>query len=87
MERVTCERESLSRSVGLFAFDPSLYRRPALPPDVEILDTCEALAAFAGENPVFLVTGDLGMTVRAQARGVALKQMPDEHRQQLGDET
>jgi hypothetical protein len=50
-------------------FDPALYRRLSVPPDVEILDTCEALAAYAGANPVDLVTGDLGVRVRAQARG------------------
>jgi hypothetical protein len=72
-------------AVGLYEFDPSLYRQPSAPPDVEILDTCEALAAYAGINPVKLVTGDLGMKILAQARGVHLKEMPEEYRLPLAE--
>jgi hypothetical protein len=71
--------------VGLYEFDPDLWRRPITPPDVEILDTCEALAAYAGGNPVKLITADLGMRLRAQSRGVSWEEIPDKYRQPLGD--
>jgi hypothetical protein len=72
-------------AVGLFEFDPALVRQPSVPPDVEILDTCEALAAYAGANPVNLATADLGMRLRAQARGVSYREIPDEYRQPLAE--
>lgn len=72
-------------AVGLYEFDRALWQRPIVPPDVEILDTCEALAAYAGANPVNLVTADLGMRLRAQARGVSFREVPDQYHQPLAD--
>jgi hypothetical protein len=66
-------------------FDPTLYRRAALPPDGEILDTCHALTTFAGDNAVYLVTGDLGMKIRAESRNLPFKEMPEGDFQRLGE--
>lgn len=52
---------------------------PSLWADVEILDTCDAVAIFAG-SPVSLVTGDYGMRLRASARGIRTVVMPEEYR-------
>jgi predicted ribonuclease YlaK len=64
--------------------DPEAARRPAIPADTEILDTCEALSGYSGGNAVFLVTGDLAMKIRAQTRGLDARQMPDEYRVATG---
>ena len=67
--------------------DADAARRPPIPADAEILETCEALKAYAGSNPVCLVTADLGMRVVAEAREIAVRRMPDETMQPLGDES
>ena len=59
---------------------------PRLAPDVEILDTAESVLAYRGNNPAFLVTGDLNMRIRAAARSIQLNVMPDSERQPLGEE-
>lgn len=51
--------------------------------DIEILDTCDATAIFAG-SPVTLVTGDYGMQLRASFRGIETFVMPEDFR--LGSE-
>ena len=56
--------------------DPIVERRPPIPADVAILDTCAALATYDGGGAVYLVTGDLAMQVQAEARGIAVKLMP-----------
>jgi rRNA-processing protein FCF1 len=70
--------------VALTDFDPELRRRALSPVDVEILDICAAIAGCSGPNPTHLVTGDLGMRIRAAQRGISLKPMPDADRQPLG---
>jgi predicted ribonuclease YlaK len=56
--------------------------------DVEILDTYRALAAYADANPVYLVTSDLNMRLRAHSSGIELRVMPPESFEPLGgDET
>jgi hypothetical protein len=42
--------------------------------------------AYAGSNPVYLVTGDLAMQVVAETRRIDVRRMPDETMQPLGDE-
>jgi rRNA-processing protein FCF1 len=42
--------------------------RPALPVDVDVLDTCEALRVYAADNAVTLVTTDSAMKIRARER-------------------
>jgi PIN domain len=49
--------------VGSLDLDHSAERRPPIPADVEVLDTCEALATYNGGSGVCLLTGDLGMQV------------------------
>jgi rRNA maturation endonuclease Nob1/predicted DNA-binding protein YlxM (UPF0122 family) len=66
--------------------DPGTARRPPIPADTEILETCEALRAYAGSNPVYLVTADLAMQIVAKTRGIDVRRMPDEAMQPLGDE-
>jgi hypothetical protein len=48
--------------------DPDTQRRSAVPVDIEVLDVCDALKTYTGDTPVYVVTGDLGMKVRARAR-------------------
>lgn len=50
--------------------DPGGVPRPLVDPDVDILDTCEALQAYAAPNSVSVVTGDNGMKLRARERGL-----------------
>jgi PIN domain-containing protein len=50
--------------------DPSGMPRPPLPPDVDILDTCEALRVYAAGNAVSIVTADVGMKLRAGPRSL-----------------
>jgi hypothetical protein len=64
--------------IGLAEINPDRYRLPQSPADVEILDTCEAIAAFVGEQRTWLVTGDLGMRIRARERGLRVVGMPEE---------
>ncbi len=70
--------------VGTVDLDPEARRRPPGPPDIEILDTCEALAAYGGTNPVCLVTGDLAMHARAKSLGIPVRRMPERYYQRLG---
>jgi rRNA-processing protein FCF1 len=69
--------------VGPVDLDPEAQRRPPVPADVEILDTCQALSAYAGNNPVYLLTGDLGMRIRAEARNIPLITMSEHVEQPL----
>jgi predicted ribonuclease YlaK len=64
--------------------DPETRRLRPPPPDVEILDTCAALAAYA-PGAVSLVTGDLAMKMRAREAGIVITAMPAECYQPLGD--
>jgi hypothetical protein len=57
--------------------DPSGLPRPPLPPDVDILDTCEALRVYAAVNAVSIVTADVGMTLRANERGIPVTLLED----------
>ena len=60
--------------------DPLAYRLPRPPADVEILDSCQALAAYNGpEAGAHLVTGDLGMRIRAKEHGLSVKEIPDKY--------
>ena len=59
-------------------------RRPPIPTDEEVIETCEALTSYAGSNPVCLVTGDLNMQTLAQSRAVDVQRMPDDTMQRLG---
>jgi hypothetical protein len=45
--------------------------------DQEILDTCEYLQMVGA--PVVLVTGDLGLTIRAVGRGIEVREMPQRY--------
>lgn len=63
--------------VGSLDLDPAAERRPPVPADVAILDTCEALATYNGGAAVYLVTGDLGMRVQAETRRIAVVLMPE----------
>jgi hypothetical protein len=49
-----------------------------------VLDTRDALAAYTGNNPVRLVSGDLGMRVRASGRDLPLVVLPEAEREPLG---
>ena len=53
--------------------------QPHLNTDEEILDRTEALTSRKG-GPVRLVTGDLSMQLRAEARGLTVVELPDEER-------
>jgi len=53
--------------------------QPHLNTDEEILDRTEALTSRKG-GPVRLVTGDLSMQLRAEARGLTVVELPDEAR-------
>jgi hypothetical protein len=64
--------------LGLSEIDPDAYRRPQLPADVEILDICEAVAAYAGSERTQVVSGDLGMRIRARERGLRVLAMPED---------
>ena len=78
-------RENVNLTVvGSVDLDPEARRRPSPPSDVEILDTCRALAAYA-PNAVSIVTGDLAMKVQARASGISITPMPDDCYQPLGD--
>jgi hypothetical protein len=63
--------------VALAELDPDVYREPRLPVDVEIIELCDGLVAYAGPNRTYLVTGDLGMRLRARIRSVPVREMPD----------
>jgi hypothetical protein len=59
--------------VSSMDLDPLAYRQPPPPADVEILDSCQALAAYNGPRAgARLVTGDLGMRLRAEDRGISV---------------
>jgi hypothetical protein len=64
--------------------DAEADRRPAIPADTETLDTCEALSSYAGANRVVLITGDLAMQIKAQARGIIVRRLPESTFQPLG---
>lgn len=64
--------------VGLADLDPESYRNPPLPVDIEILDVCEGVASYAA-GKTNLVTGDLGMRIRARERSIGVIGMPDAH--------
>jgi predicted ribonuclease YlaK len=57
--------------------DPGTRFRP-LDADEEILETCHELRQFSG-RPVALVTGDTGMTLRAEAQESQVASMPDKY--------
>jgi PIN domain len=63
---------------GVGEVDRDAYRRPQLPADVEILDICEAVAAYAGSERTQLVSGDLGMRIRARERALRVLAMPED---------
>lgn len=46
----------------------------------------EALDAYGGSNPVYLVTGDLAMRIRADTRGLNAKALPQKLMQPLGSD-
>jgi predicted ribonuclease YlaK len=66
--------------------DPDAARRPPIPADTEIIETYEALTAYAGANRVCLVTGDLSMQILAESRGIDVQRMPENTAQPLGGE-
>jgi hypothetical protein len=57
--------------------DPGPRQRP-LDADEEILEGCEELRQFSGRS-VTLVTGDIGMVLRAEARAISVVQMSEEY--------
>jgi len=73
-------------ALGLSEFDPTFGPMPPIAADVEILDAYRGVAAYAEANPVYLVAGDLGMRLRANARGIQLRVMPPALRQPLSTE-
>lgn len=73
-------------AVGSVDLDPGARRRRPAAPDVEILDTCLALSAYAAKNAVFLVTGDLSMKISTKLTGVAARSMCAGDYQPLGGE-
>jgi len=70
--------------VGSVELDPETRRRTPLPPDVEILDVCAALGAYA-PNAVSLVTGDLAMKMHAREAGITVTPMSEDCYQPLGE--
>lgn len=50
--------------------DPGGVPRPPIPPDTDILDTCEALRFYAAGNAVSVVTHDVTMQLLARERDV-----------------
>jgi rRNA-processing protein FCF1 len=66
--------------------DPDAARRPPIPVDEEVIETCEALMSYARSNPVYLVTGDQNMQTLAQSRDVDVRRMPEDTEQPLGSE-
>jgi PIN domain len=62
--------------VASLDLDRAAERRPPIPADVAILDTCEALATYNDGSAVCVVTGDVGMKVQAGARGLEVREMP-----------
>jgi hypothetical protein len=71
--------------VGPVDLDPDAARRPPIPADEEITETCEALTSYAGTNPVSLVTGDLAMQLLAENREMTVRRMPEGTMQPLGE--
>ena len=66
--------------------DPDAARRQPIPADAKIIDACEALTAYAGSNPVCLVTGDLNMQTLAVTRGIEVRCMPENTMQPRGSD-
>lgn len=52
-------------------------RRRTVDADQEVIDTCEAIRRM--DRPVVLVTADYGMCIRASARGITVKRMPEKY--------
>jgi len=67
-------REGVSIEVSV---DPGPRWRPA-DADEEILNTCHELRQLSGQ-PVVLVTGDTGMTLRAEAEEIPVVSMPEKY--------
>jgi hypothetical protein len=63
--------------VGRGDLDPDAHRQPLLAPDIEIIEMCEGIAAYAAVGQTVLVTGDHGMTIRAKARDLRVFEMPE----------
>jgi predicted ribonuclease YlaK len=79
-------REDVDVEVLEFSdLDSDAHRRAAVPVDTEVLDVCEALKTYSSDSPVYVVTGDLGMKVRAQARGIEIREMLEDDRQVISD--
>ena len=54
------------------------FPRPEVPADVDILDTCEALRVYASAGDVSMITSDVGMTIRAKERELAVCRLDDD---------
>lgn len=56
--------------------DPDAYRQPNLAADVEIIEICDGIGAYAPGGQTVLVTGDYGMTIRARSRNLGVFELP-----------
>jgi hypothetical protein len=64
--------------VGWRDFDLGGIPRPLLPPDVDVLDLCEAIRVYAAAGAVSLVTLDTGMRLRAHERDLPVTFLDDD---------
>jgi hypothetical protein len=63
--------------VALAELDPDTYGAPPLLADIEIIEVCEGLSSYAGGGKAHLITGDLGMRIRARDRAISVIAMPE----------
>jgi hypothetical protein len=73
--------------VALAELDPDTYGAPPLLADIEIIEVSEGLSSYAGGGMAHLITGDLGMRIRARDRSLLVVGMPDEYSLPAKDST
>jgi hypothetical protein len=73
--------------VALAELDPDTYGAPPLLADIEIIEVSEGLSSYAGGGMAHLITGDLGMRMRARDRSLLVVGMPDEYSLPARDST